>query len=558
MGVSIFPAASSSASNDFTINVGSSGFTNVDLSQSFPAGSYICTSSLSDATLDIFLLASDGSVAGFANATAATTTITATKQFNKAVIYGAASSDTLSFQFKYVFAPSQVTTNFTTPPRLVSIGTASLPNQNATTTITGENFATDIAVTFTGSDSVIRNAKAITRNSSSLLTVTRPDSFSPNFSPYTVTLTNPGVTNPTSSNANKAINAVTSGSNVVWVTSTINPMYYGQAFSQQLSATDADAGSTVTYSLASGSFPTGVSVSSSGLVSGTPTSTTNGTYSPIIAATDSGGNVTNRSFSFLYAAAVGGTITNTSGSTIQHSFTGNGTFTPYRSLTISYTLTGGGGGGAGGKGGGGGGGGGGFVAIGSTTVSTGQAVTLGGAGSGGGDSAAGTAGTASSIGAISAAGGGAGGISSNGNNGGTGGSGGSGGGGGGAGAQPVPAGTGGNGGSTGGAGNAASAANQAGSAGNGGTGSGNASSPGGGGGGGGGTNSGGRGGGGTGGNGAGNGGYGNQGDPSAGVPGNNANAAGGGGGGGGARWGGGGASGYAGGNGGAGTVTITY
>jgi hypothetical protein len=558
MGFSIFPPAAESASNDFTISAGTSGFTNVTLSTTFPAGSYICTSSLSDTTLDIYLLASDGSIAGFSNASTASTTVIATKSFNTVVVYGAANNDTLTFQFKYVFSPSQVTTNVTAPPRLVSIGTASLPNINNTTTITGENFATDITVTFTGSDSVVRSAKSVVRNSSSSLTVTRPDSLSPTFSPYTVTLTNPGVTNPTSSGANRAVNGVTSGSNIVWVTSTINPMYFGQAFSQQLSATDADAGSTVTYALASGSFPTGVSVSSSGLVSGTPSSNTNGTYSPIISATDSGGNVTNQSFSFLYSAALGGTITNTSGSTIQHSFSANGTFTPYRSLTISYTLIGGGGGGAGGKGGGGGGGGGGFVAIGSTTVSSGQAVTLGGSGAGGAQSVVGSSGTASSIGGVSASGGNGGGLSSNGNNGGAGGNGGSGGGGGGAGSQPSPAGTGGNGGSTGGAGNAASAANSSGTAGAGGTGSGNASSPGGGGGGGGGTNSNGRGGGGTGGNGAGNGGYGNQGDPSAGVPGNNANATGGGGGGGGARWGGGGATGYSGGNGFAGSVTITY
>ena len=62
-------SGSGAASNDFTINVGSSGNTNVSLSTSFPSGSYICTSSLSDATLDIYLINEDGTSAGYANAT---------------------------------------------------------------------------------------------------------------------------------------------------------------------------------------------------------------------------------------------------------------------------------------------------------------------------------------------------------------------------------------------------------------------------------------------------------------------------------------------------------
>jgi hypothetical protein len=557
MGYSIFPQASSASNptNDFTVSVGTSGFTNVTLSQTFPAGSYVCTSALSDATLDVYFLKADKTIVGSANATTANTTITASEPFNTVVIYGGANNDTLTFAFKYVFTPSASTANLTVPPKITSVGTASLPNQNNTTTITGENFATGITATFTGTDSVARNAKAVVRNSATSVTLTRPDTMSPDFAPYTITLTNPGVSNPTSSNAHRAINAITVGSNVTWVTSTINPMYFGQAFSQQLSATDADGGSTVTYTLASGSFPTGISLSSSGLVSGTPSSTTHGTYSPIISATDSGGNVTNRSFSFLYTSALGGTITNTSGSTIQHSFSGNGTFTPYRSLTVNYTLIGGGGGGAGGQGGGGGGGGGGFVAIGSTTVSANQSVTLGGAGAAGASSVNGSAGTSSTFGGISASAGNGGTNNSNGTTGGSGGSGGSGGGGGGGGSQNQGNGSGGNGGSNGAGGSNGTTATSGSAGGPGGSGSGVSGAPGGGGGGGGGSS---RGGGGTGGNSAGNGGLGNQGDPTAGTNGNNANGVGGGGGGSGGRWGGGGASGYQGGNGGAGTVTITY
>jgi hypothetical protein len=139
-------AGGGGASNDFTINVGASGNTLVPLSTSFPIGSYICTSSLSDATLDIYLINEDGTSAGYANATTATTTITASKSFNKVVIYGAANNDTLTFQFKYVFAPTGASsTDFlAAPPKIVSVSDSDLQNIDDTTTITGFNFAEDV------------------------------------------------------------------------------------------------------------------------------------------------------------------------------------------------------------------------------------------------------------------------------------------------------------------------------------------------------------------------------------------------------------------------------
>jgi hypothetical protein len=77
----------------------------------------------------------------------------------------------------------------------------------------------------------------------------------------------------------------------VWVTSgTIgNNIVQGSAFSFQLSATD-DSNDTPVYSFGTGSLPTGISVSSSGLVSGTPSNS--GTFNFTVNARDANGRTT--------------------------------------------------------------------------------------------------------------------------------------------------------------------------------------------------------------------------------------------------------------------------
>jgi len=287
----------SAAGEDFTINVGTSGYTKTDLSKNFVDGQYICTSSLSDVTLDIYLLNEDGSVSGYANAATATTTINATASFRYVVIYGATNNDTLTFQYKTVVAPtSNSTTDLLIGPRITNVATVNLPNQNDTTVVTGQNFATDITATFTGTDSVARSAKSIVRSSSTSLIITRPDTMPPSANPYTLTLTNPGTISPTSTNSHKSINTISSGNSPVWVTGTtihydINVAWNGG----NLSATDADGGSSVTYTIVSGTLPNGISLASNGVITGTPT---NSQQSVTFRATDSGGNTADRTILF--------------------------------------------------------------------------------------------------------------------------------------------------------------------------------------------------------------------------------------------------------------------
>jgi hypothetical protein len=83
----------------------------------------------------------------------------------------------------------------------------------------------------------------------------------------------------------------------------------GTAVSKQITATDSASGQTLTYT-ATG-LPTGLSISSSGLISGTPT--TAGTYSTTVTAKDTTNASGSASFTWTVSAASGGntvTVTN--------------------------------------------------------------------------------------------------------------------------------------------------------------------------------------------------------------------------------------------------------
>jgi hypothetical protein len=289
---------SSNASNDFTISLGTSGNTRVPLSTEFPAGTYTVTSALSDSILDIYLIATDGTSAGYVNASAASFSITATKAFDVVVVLGGTNNDTLSFVFEYVFTPNANSTNDTSaaPATVTSISTSSLPNQNNTTDITGRNFASDVTVTFIGSDNVSRSAKSIVRNSSTSLTVTRPDTLPTQYAPYTIVVANPSIPAPTSTNQHRLSAAVTVGAAPAWVTAATLPTFYPNlSYSTTLSATDSDGGSSLTYSVVSGSLPSSMTLdSSTGVISGTSASASAGSFT--IRATDSGNNFIDRAF----------------------------------------------------------------------------------------------------------------------------------------------------------------------------------------------------------------------------------------------------------------------
>jgi hypothetical protein len=111
--------------------------------------------------------------------------------------------------------------------------------------------------------------------------------------------------------------------NPVWVTAaTLTASVSGEAYSNQLSVTDDN---TVTYSILSGSLHSGLSLSSSGLISGT-TSVMNASSSFTVRATDSVGNFTDKSFT-MFAGGYMNLSWTTAGDSASYSISGSGTST---------------------------------------------------------------------------------------------------------------------------------------------------------------------------------------------------------------------------------------
>jgi hypothetical protein len=289
MGVSRLQPAG--GANDFTLDIGSSGDTTFELTKEYAPGAYSITSQLADASLDVYIINADGSSAGYTN----TKSLTATKGFNKIVVYGATTNDLLIFEYKTTFSPTDSgDVDDGAAPFLTSATPTTLESIDDTTTVTGGNFADDVEIVFTGQDDVDRAAKNIVRSSSTSLIVTRPDSFPVEQEPFTMTATNAGITNP-SVGVNVLTDYFDAGGVITWVTTSPLPSAIeGIAYSTTLEATDADATSVV-YAVTTGLLPTGLSFNgSTGVISGTPTTAESQTFT--VTATDAGGNASGREF----------------------------------------------------------------------------------------------------------------------------------------------------------------------------------------------------------------------------------------------------------------------
>jgi hypothetical protein len=417
-------AAGSVDGKNFTLSVGASGNTTYNFTTPLAAGNYTVQSQLGDSTFDIYLITSDNENAGYT----ATGSLTATAAFDKLVVYGATPNDVFSFTYTLSSSPT-ANGNLSSgaAPFLASATPTTLESINDTTTVQGGNFANNVQISFVGTDSVSRSAKSIVRSSSTQLIVTRPDTFPVSAEPFSMIATNPGITNP-STNANRLLNYFDAGGAITWSTGATLPEYSpGTAYSTTLVATDAD-GLSLTYSVTSGSLPSGLALSSSGVISGTPGTSGNASFT--VTATDSGNNTASRAFTMNQALifASGGTITNVGGFRY-HTFNASGTFTVTANATntqAQYLVVAGGGGSqafnaSSGDAASGGGGAGGYRAL--TTVPTAGSypVVVGAGGNG-------VNGSNSSIFSNTATGGGSGGGggngSGNGNGGGSGGSGG--------------------------------------------------------------------------------------------------------------------------------------
>lgn len=381
----------SSGGGGFNLNTGTSGNTTFDLNNVQPAGQYSIDSANADSSIEFYLIAEDGSLAGYTN----TKVMTATAAFSSVVVYGASNNDLITFDRREVISSSSSGDKDSgAAPFIDSVNVTDLPNIDDTIILTGGNFATNVTVTFTGADSIELDAKSIVRTDSTQLLVTRPDNAIEDNAPFTITVTNPGIPNST---VKTFTQNVTVGADPIWSTSAgaIAPASGGQAYSFSFSATDPDS-SAVNYSLSLGSLPTSLSLSANGTLSGNVAELTeDGNYTFTITATDEGGNASERSFNLnvkTLIIATGGIIADADGYRT-HTFTASDTFNvsfaPVDAKIDLVAAAGGGGGGRGLNYGGGGGGGGLVLYPGSTNnltdivVSTGSYNVLVGAGGAG-------------------------------------------------------------------------------------------------------------------------------------------------------------------------------
>jgi hypothetical protein len=285
--------------NDFTLDIGSSGNTTFELSKEYSPGAYSVASQLSDATIDIYAINIDGSIAGYTN----TKAFTATKGFSKLVVIGATTNDLLAFSYKTTYSPMSKGSDLQVGPFIDSVSPSMLETLDDTATIMGGNFLSNVEVTFTGSDEIALPAKSITRVSSTELLVTRPDGLAPQNNPYTVTVTNPGLQSPIGSSRHILSNSVSAGTGPSWQTAATLPSFRkNTAYSTTVVATDTE-NTQMTYSIVSGNLPTGISLNpSSGVVSGT--TGLDIVHVLTIRATDTGGNYLDRQFTLPNASPI--------------------------------------------------------------------------------------------------------------------------------------------------------------------------------------------------------------------------------------------------------------
>jgi hypothetical protein len=189
------------------------------------------------------------------------------------------------------------------PPTITSVSPSTYNGEQGTTfTINGTSFDGSPTVKFIDNAGIEYSAGSITRNSTSQLTATTPQDFTVAQEPLKVKVTN-------SSGLTYTLdNAIDCGGVPTWTTAAGNVanIVEGVAMSTvTLQAGDPDSGATISYAIASGALPTGLSFNtSSGAITGTSTaggsySSGGTTYNITVNAIDNAGNTTARAFNII-------------------------------------------------------------------------------------------------------------------------------------------------------------------------------------------------------------------------------------------------------------------
>jgi len=183
------------------------------------------------------------------------------------------------------------------PPAITTISPTTYNGEQGTTfTINGSSFDTTAAVKFITAQGTEYTAATVTRVSNSQLTATTPQDFTVANEPLKVKVING------SGLAYTLDNAIDCGGVPSWVTAagSVATVYDATSGTHAtISASDPDAGASVTYSITSGAVPSGTTLNAStGVISGTlGTVSSSTTYNFTVTATDNAGNTSFRAFS---------------------------------------------------------------------------------------------------------------------------------------------------------------------------------------------------------------------------------------------------------------------
>mgnify|MGYP001294130570 CR=1 FL=1 len=183
-----------------------------------------------------------------------------------------------------------------TPPTVSSVNPTNFESSALPTNIviTGTNFRSAVTVKFVGSNGIETSAGSVTRNSSTQITAQVPNSLTSANEPFKVK-----VTNTNSSLSGELANAFNIDAAPAFgvAAGTLGTLVSGGSASSltTVTATD-DEGDSITFSVTSGSLPSGITLNSNGTFSGNAGGVSSSTTSTFVVTASDGTNTSTRQY----------------------------------------------------------------------------------------------------------------------------------------------------------------------------------------------------------------------------------------------------------------------
>ena len=190
------------------------------------------------------------------------------------------------------------------PPGVSSVNPTNFESSALPTNIviTGTNFRSAVSVKFIGSNGIETSAGSVTRNSATQITAQVPNSLTSANEPFKVK-----VTNTASSLSGELANAFNIDAAPAFgvAAGTLGTLVSGGSASSltTVTATD-DEGDSITFSVTSGSLPTGITLNSNGTFSGNAGGVSSSTTSTFVVTASDGTNTSTRQYTITVNPAI--------------------------------------------------------------------------------------------------------------------------------------------------------------------------------------------------------------------------------------------------------------